>query len=76
MILFSIKKKLTPYIIGYVLALCAGVLPYFDYYNYPDFTVGLSPSVTGMIFTSAEITIIIILIYNYFKNKNKLKMKE
>lgn len=76
MVLFSIKKKLIPYIIGYILAMCAGVLPYFDYYNYSDFTVGLSPSVMGFLFTSVEIALIIYLICIYFKNKKKLKMKE
>ncbi|UKI49312.1 MAG: hypothetical protein L6U99_11375 [Clostridium sp.] len=38
----------------------------FDYYNYSDFAIGLSPSVMGFLFTSAEITLIVYLTYIYF----------
>lgn len=76
MVLFSIKKKLIPYTIGYALAMCAGFLPYFDYYNYSDFAIGLSPSAMGLLFTSAEIVLIVYLACIYFKNKKNLQIKD
>lgn len=74
MVLFSIKKKIIPYTIGYAIAMCAGILPYFDYYNYSDFAIGLSPSLMGFLFTSAEIALIVYLTYIYFKNKKNLRI--
>lgn len=73
MAIFSIKKRIISYFIGYVLSICAGMIPYLDYKGYQDYIIDLTPSVIGVCLIIIEIALIIYFIYNHCKEKKEVK---